>query len=142
MEDRPLRNDRRVAGFRDLLSVSTGGGGNDLLKSGVVDMVGTTGDGWSGPDTVEPTLSRLDVVRYADCSVGRSLSEQGMLNHSSASSSVRPRDRDLDLLRAITGLRSGKKQLGWCERRIELVALTNDNLWCVNSSIVVETASS
>lgn len=75
---------------------------------------------------VEPTLSRLDVVRYADCSAGGCLSELGMLNHSSVSSSARLRDRDLDLPFAIVLSCSPKIQLTVSKWQLDAVDLTND----------------
>lgn len=72
---------------------------------------------------VEPTLSRLDVVRYADSSGGAYLTELDMLNHSSVFSSAPPRDRDLDLSFVMVLLCSINTQLAVPEWEVVVVTL-------------------
>jgi hypothetical protein len=78
-----------------------GGGGNDLFRSGVVEIVGIGSCVRDGVGVIEPVLRQFDVARYADCSDRYCLSELGILNQSSVSSSARPLDLDLDRLSAI-----------------------------------------
>lgn len=77
---------------------------------------------------VEPTLSRLDVVRYADCSFGVCLPELGMLNHSSVASSARVRDRDRGLAPAIVLSCSPKIQLAVSKWQLDAVDLADNGL--------------
>lgn len=97
------------------------------MTSGDMDMAGTANGIWGGLDMVEPTLSRLDVVRYADCSASGYLSELGMLNHSSVPSSARVLNRDLDLPVAIVLSCSPRTQLAVSEWPLDAVDLTNDS---------------
>lgn len=63
LEGRPLRKDRSVAGVRLLLPASGGGGGKDLLMSGVVNIVGTACCTCDEVVVTEPILSRNAVAR-------------------------------------------------------------------------------
>src|SRR3712207_3156495 len=90
---------------------------------------------------VEPTINRLGVVRYADCSAGGYLSELGMLNHSSVSSSAGVRDRDLELPFAIALRCSPEIQLAVSKYQLNAVDRTNDSSRCVILVSVVETVS-
>jgi hypothetical protein len=76
--------------LRLFLSDAVGDGGRGLFVSAVVDMDGMPEERREASEVLEPTLSRCDVVRYADCSAARICSccrrsELGKLNHSSFS---------------------------------------------------------